>query len=232
MAEQGPPDPIRANPRPYYLSFLSTLSVSPYEFHKALIWLNNTIEPYSWKRLVACYALTDVPEQILELYRIPDSESLTTGLKALWTDRTYCALATCCRDREMDLTYGLPYDPGVGDAIEPSEEIQTYFLQECITVKAGQQDHFLEALPHVREAFQAKKWKLISASQSLTPPYRVMHFWRFEFADQLADLMKELPQDPRYAAFEDCCESQWQRLNHTLKALPLARSHPSEGPAQ
>jgi hypothetical protein len=189
-------------------------------FHELLISLTNKAEGYGWRRIAACYALTDRPEQILEIYRVPDAQSLTAAHEGLGRDSAYRALVELCRSREMELTRGLPYDPGAGDLNARPVPDQLYFLEQRLTLKADQQPRFIEAMQSLQQIFKNKEWSLCSASRSLTPPYRVMHLWQFHDADQLDELMQELPREPRYADFEDCCESQWQRLTFTLESLP------------
>jgi hypothetical protein len=205
---------------PYYLSFLSLVQGSMSRFHELLISLTNNAEGYGWRRIAACYALTDRPEQILEVYRIPDAKSLTDALEDLGRDSNYRALVELCKSRQMELTRGLPYDPGVSDSSARPVRNQLYFLEERLTLKADQQPRFIKAMQYLQQIFQRKEWSLSSASRSLTPPYRVMHLWQFRDADQLDELMRELPREPRYADLEDCCESQWQRLTFTLESLP------------
>ena len=226
MAERKQPDrtPGLEGRVPYFLSFLSSVQGSRAHFRDLLLAVRAKVEEYGWKQLTACYSLTGQLKQFLEIYRLPESQSLLPELTDLGRDPNYRSLLQLCESRRMELSQGMPYDPSLGGPGGPGVDYdRKHCLHVILTVKADQLARFTKAMEEVREVFFQKpwEWKLVSARLSLAPPWRVTHFWQFGDADELLDVMQRLTGEDSYFVLDDCCESQWQQLMYDLE-LPGA----------
>jgi hypothetical protein len=209
-------------PTPCYLSVHSRLvpGTSP-RFTQLLTWLKGEARDrgLGWERVALCYGLTDIPEQWLEVYRLPSLAALHAA-EALREAPHYGELEALCRTRRMEVSSVLPFESEEGGA-PPVEVFQGYFLQVSFTVARGERSSFDAALRELLPLFRGKRgWRMALSSQGFVRPECITQFWRFPDADVLFNLMEELRGAPRYAAVEQHCEAHWQRVWHVQGSNP------------
>jgi hypothetical protein len=212
------------SPAPFYLSIVSNVPSSGRpRFQERITWLKHQVEKFEWKQVAFCSTLTDVPENYFEVYQIQDIKFLPTVRAKLETETEYRSLLRLCASRQMELTHGMPYDPGAGGPSGPKEDGQDYFLLTNFTLKADQLPLFINATQEVLKVFFEQCWRLVFASQSISLPQRVTHLWRLRDASCLRVVSKLLMKDSRYARIDGCCESQWQRLLRQFVGMEVER---------
>ncbi|RKG88420.1 hypothetical protein D7V88_14380 [Corallococcus terminator] len=176
------------------------------------------MEERGWAHVATCFTLSGPLKQFLEVYRLQDGQTMLPTLEELTRDPNHRDLMQACTSRQMELTQGLPYDPGAGGPGGPKVNYpRSYFLQAILTLKPDRLPRFIDTMHHVREFFFKNEWVLVSASQSLTAPIRIAHLWRFGNCNELGTLMRLLSTKTEYAALDECCTGQWQQLMYELE---------------
>lgn len=77
-----------------------------------------------WKLLAALSAVTGVPNTVLHLWELPDTNALLEGMQLLATDEfsgRYTRLLGCCIEQKQEIYTAKRYNP-LGDNTPPSSD--------------------------------------------------------------------------------------------------------------
>jgi hypothetical protein len=202
-------------------------------FYRLLISMQSGLP--SWRLLAGLSAFTDLPNGVLNLWRLNSPAALAEGIRYFEDDKPrYDDLIEVCNSPGVELLEAMPYDPDYepqgASTTSTSPDGRFYFLWVELTLRPGKanRDAFVGACIALLAKMQTDlpEWTLVAAGSSVTGrPCTVMHLWRLHDSNSLLDGMNWFGENnPDYMALAKTCLRQRQDLFTSMFYNPLGQN--------